>query len=178
MLTANGAMPLDEHGHHHAFDAEVIEKNGSRNHVHNRIDGAHLVKMHFAHGKAVGFRLSLTQYGERLCGERPCGGRHAGGRDQGSNLREATVLVMMDMGAVAVMGMLAGMLGPMQVDHVVIVILVLGIKMHGEVEAGQPRLRHARDLDGKALNLQTVERIHHLGLRAPTIGRNVEQSRH
>lgn len=229
MLAANGAMTLNEHGHHHAFDAQVIEKNGSRNHIHNRIDGAHLVKMHFAYGKAVGFRLSLTQYGERLCGERPCSGRHAGGRDQGIDFCKAAVLVTMDMGAagvmavvvvgvhvrtvvvmnmtarrlvgvrmlvvavmgitarrlmvvrmlvVAVMGMPAGMLGPMQVGHVVIVILVLGIEMHGKVEAGQPCLRHARDLDGKALNLQTVERIHHRGLRALTIGRNVEQSRH
>ena len=147
MLAAHGPAPLHEHGHDCALDADQVDENRRRRDIRDRIDRAHLVKVHLLDRQAVGLGLGLGEDAEGAAGEFGCAGSERGRLDDGEDVGEVAMGVMVAAVSRMVMAVGVGVAGmvvmaavlarvrmSMQIRHVVVVVLMHLVQHHVEVQ--------------------------------------------
>ena len=144
---AVGREPVDEH-----------TEDG--NDVRDRVDRPHLVEMHLINGDAVGGSLGIGEDAEGVERKRPSRIRQGmrapeqrqyprgpRGRAHGRRARgcgKDVISSTMPLGMMATVRMRALSPLPVQVCHIVIVVLVLSVQHHVEIATRDARTRHAR----------------------------------
>ena len=140
MLAAHRAVPAGQIGHHDPVGRQVVGRHGDGDDVGDGIHGAHLVEVNFPHGHAVGPRLSIGHEAEHTVRNGLGAIGHGSTVDDLRYFRRAavmmvtggTVTMVVIVGVTMVMVMAVAVLAcaplPVQVGHIVVVVLVGGVQ--------------------------------------------------
>ena len=169
MGTADASGPFIQHRDHHLPDPQVVQAHRHRRNVHNGIHRSHFVEMDFFQGGAMGFGFRFSQDGEDLHRQGMGPFRQVPLGQDVQYFLEAPMcmMVMMGMGfgasllvfmfMVMVMDMVPVLvtlpfrdfclvLGkPVEIIHIMVMVLVFCIQFHQEITAVQPSLLHPAD---------------------------------
>ena len=173
MLAAHRAVPAGQIGHHDPVGRQVVGRHGDGDDVGDGIHGAHLVEVNFPHGHAVGPRLSIGHEAEHTVRNGLGAIGHGSTVDDLRYFRRAavmmvtggTVTMVVIVGVTVVMVMAVAVLAcaplPVQVGHIVVVVLVGGIQHDAEVADVQTRLLHPGYLRSETFHRQALQRPAH-----------------
>ena len=152
MLASDKAASLAETRHDNFIRRQVIQADSGSHNIHDGIDSSHLMEMHLIERHAVGFCLCFREDLENALRQRSCSRCQTSAADNRKNLRQPAVLMMVMMlpCVIVVMMMLVIMWMvmhfcpiPVQIRHIVIMVLMLCIQNHIEIAGIQPRLFHS-----------------------------------
>ena len=172
MLASDKTASLAEPRHNHLVRRQVVQADGGGNNIYNGIDRSYLVKMHLIERHTVRFCFCFCKNLENPLCQSSRSRCQITAADNGKNLRQAAVLMMVMMLScvflvmavcmflVMYMLMIVRMLMmvymllsmcmrfrhiPMQIRHIMIVVLMLRIQNDIEVAGIQPRFFHSRN---------------------------------
>ena len=160
MLASDKAASLAETRHDDFIRRQVIQADSGRHNIHDGIDSSHLMEMHLIKRHAMGFCFRFGKNLENPLRQRSCSRCQTAAADNRKNLRQPAVLMMVMMLPCVIVVMAVRMLVvmmmlvimwmvmhfhpiPVQIRHIVIMVLMLCIQNHIEIAGIQPRLFHS-----------------------------------
>ena len=154
VLASDKAASLAETRHDNFIRRQIINADSSSDDIHDGIDGSDLMEMHLIERHAVGFCLCFREDLENALRQRSCSRCQIAAADNRKNLRQPAVLMMVMMLPCVIVVMAVRMLVvmwmvmhfrpiPVQIRHIVIMVLMLCIQNHIEIAGIQPRLFHS-----------------------------------
>lgn len=175
VLAAHRAVPAGQIGHDNAVGRQVVGRHGDGNNVGDGIHGAHLVEVNFPNRYAMSPRLGVGHEAEHAVRDGLGAVGHGGTVDDLRYFRRAAVVVatggtvgmVVIVGAtmVAIVVMAVAVLAcasvPVQVGHIMVVVLVGGIQHDAEVADVQTRLLHPGYLHSETFHRQALQRPAH-----------------
>mgnify|MGYP007025179499 CR=1 FL=1 len=150
VLAAHRAVPAGQIGHDNAVGRQVVGRHGDGNNVGDGIHGTHLVEVNFPNRYAMSPRLGVGHEAERAVRDGLGAVGHGGTVDDLRYFRRAAVVVATGgtvtmvvivgatMVAIVVMAVLACAPLPVQVGHIMVVVLVAASRTTLKSQTSKP----------------------------------------
>ncbi len=98
VLTSDRSSSFVQFRHDYFPDVQIIQADGSRHNIYNRIYRSDFMKMYFFHTRTMGFCLGLRKHRKDIQCNFLCPFCKPGVKNDGSDLRQSAMLMFMDMG--------------------------------------------------------------------------------